>query len=187
MVWERGAVSECRPIIYPPVKRSTPSPPYFPTTTISLMAPSLQISSPLSSALLNWPCWLKKEPSIPTPPTLPPRSSLVAKFQSSQQRATELATLAEEGPAMRGEVARLRMELGLVAQAQREREQHVVVRKGGLGGGGLGGGGSPEDGPRHPPRHPPTHTPSHTYPSHTSSGAASREHKASGRAASISA
>ena len=125
----------CRPIIYPPVKRSTPSPPYFPTTTISLMAPSLQISSPLSSALLNWPCWLKKEPSIPTPPTLPPRSSLVAKFQSSQQRATELATLAEEGPAMRGEVARLRMELGLVAQAQRERDQHVVVRKGGLGGG----------------------------------------------------
>ena len=67
------------------------------------------------------------------PPILPPRSSLVAKFQSSQQRASELATLAEEGPAMRGEVARLRMELGLVAQAQREREQHVVVRGSGLG------------------------------------------------------
>ena len=79
-------------------------------------------------------------PSSPStlPPASPPHpplpcSSLVAKFQSSQQRASELATLAEEGPAMRGEVARLRMELGLVAQAQREREQHVVVRGSGLG------------------------------------------------------
>ena len=39
---------------------------------------------------------------------------------------------------MRGEVARLRMELGLVAQAQREREQHVVVRGRGAGGGARG-------------------------------------------------
>ena len=55
------------------------------------------------------------------------RSSLLSQQQASQAQIQDLTVAAQEGLALRGEVSRLKMELGLTVQSQREASRRVAV------------------------------------------------------------
>ena len=61
-------------------------------------------------------------------------SNLVSQSQSqsqlSQKQIQDLTMAAQEGIALKGEVSRLKMELGLTVQNQREAERRVTVCNG---------------------------------------------------------